>query len=163
MNPGKQFENDVRASVPKDVYYLRLQDSANGFNRDDRAIRFALKSPYDAVLCRYGRMYCLELKSTSGKAISYDGKGPKIKPEQIAALRKAHMIGGATAGFLINFREVNKTFWIPIATFDAIRARSSRKSLSVKDAEAYGIKVPQRRLRIHDRYDLSVIWGNENE
>lgn len=104
-------------------------------------------------------MYCLELKSTSGKAISYAGSKPMIKAEQITALKRANVVGGAVAGFLVNYRTVGKTFWIPVWTLAGIMAVGKRMSLGIRDAETYGIRVPQRHLKVHDRYDLSVIWG----
>ena len=56
MNAGKRFEQDFKASVPADVYYLRLHDSAIGFDIEHSTQRFAIQSPYDVVLCRDSRM-----------------------------------------------------------------------------------------------------------
>lgn len=105
-------------------------------------------------------MYCIELKSTAGKAVSFAGSNPMIKSEQVTALRKAHGTGGAVAGFLLNYRTVDKTFWMPIGTLEAFMAVTSRMSIGIRDAERCGVRIPQKRLRVHYRYDLSVIWEN---
>lgn len=162
MNPGKQFENDVKKSVPAGVYYLRLHDSANGF-RDARSdcLRFAVKSPYDMVLCRKGQMYCLELKSTSGKAFSFNGSNPMIKKDQIIQLHNALVIGGAVAGFLLNFRETDETYWIPVDLFEEFMRVTEKCSMNIREVRDYGLRVPQKKLRVHNRYDLSVLWKNE--
>lgn len=158
MNPGKQFEKDIKDSVPKGVYYLRLHDSAIGFDKEHSTQRFALKSPYDAVLCRNGQMICMELKSTKERSISFDGASPMIKPEQLIALHNASEVGGATAGLILNFRAHEKTFWMDIGVFEEFQRVTTKKSISVDDAENYGRRIPSRRLRVHNRYDLSVLW-----
>lgn len=77
MNEGKRFENNFKKSVPKDAYYLRLHDSSIGFDIENSTQRFALKSPFDCLLYRKGRMYCLELKTVKDGGISYAGSSPK--------------------------------------------------------------------------------------
>jgi len=61
-NTGKLFEDDFKASVPENTYYVRLHDAAIGFDTKNSKQRFAPKSPYDAILCRAGQMYAIELK-----------------------------------------------------------------------------------------------------
>lgn len=51
-NAGKVFEDDFKASVPDDVYFVRLHDAALGFDVKHSTQRFSLKSPYDAILCK---------------------------------------------------------------------------------------------------------------
>ena len=55
-NVGKKFEVDFKASIPADTYYLRLHDSSIGFDIENSTQRFALKSPFDCILYRKGRM-----------------------------------------------------------------------------------------------------------
>ncbi len=77
-NPGKVFEDEFRDSVPKDAYFLRLHDSATGFDVEKSAQRFSPKSPYDCIICREGQMWCFELKSTKGPSIQFKGHTPKL-------------------------------------------------------------------------------------
>lgn len=159
MNCGKIFENDFKKSVPKDVYCLRLTDSAIGFDVNNSTQRFALKSPYDFVLCKDGRMYAIELKSNAGTSISFDGEKPEIKPSQIKNLLKAEC-SGAVAGLLLNFRKTNETFFIPVGIFKRFVDTCSKKSININDAKSIGIEIPARKLKVHYRYNLSEILSN---
>ena len=114
MNQGKIFEEDIKKSIPEDVYYLRLHDSAIGFDIENSTQRFSLKSPYDAILYRNSKMYALELKSTNAGEYRLP-EAIMIKEHQIKELTKAAQYG-IEAGFLINFRE-SGTYYVPVHSF----------------------------------------------
>ena len=116
MNEGKKFEQNFKKSVPKDVYYLRLNDSSIGFDIENSTQRFALKSPYDCILYSHGRMYCLELKSTNSRSISFNGSSPMIKKHQVESLIFANGFG-CISGFILNFRISGNTYFLPIRQF----------------------------------------------
>lgn len=156
MNPGKQFEDDFKKSVPKEVYYLRLHDSAIGFDIENSTQRFALQSPYDVVLCNKGRMYALELKSTKDKSFSFSGKTPKIKPRQVDELIKAEN-SNAIAGLVLNFREQVETYFIKASEFKNFMEMSSKKSINIAEVRKIGTLLPCRKLQVHYRYDLDVL------
>lgn len=158
MNPGKQFEENFKKSIPEDTYYLRLHDSSIGFDIENSTQRFALKSPYDCVLYRKGKMYCLELKSVQKGAISYAGSNPKIKEHQINELIKAAQYG-IESGFIINFRDTANTYFLPIAQFEFLRYDSDKKSFNEMDIRGLSVEIPHRKLKVNYRYDLSVILG----
>lgn len=162
MNVGKKFEADFKASVPPEVYFLRLHDSAVGFDTVNSTQRFAPKSPYDAVLCRRGVMYALELKTTSGKSMSFDGSSPNIKERQVEELLKAEG-GGAVAGLVLNFRAYGQTYFIQASRFRRFMYMAGKKSISVEDARRIGILIPCRKLKVNYRYDLSVLWREKDE
>lgn len=157
-NQGKRFEADFKNSIPADTYYLRLHDSSIGFDIKNSTQRFALKSPFDCILYRSGRMYCLELKSVEKGAISYTGSNPKIKEHQIKELIKASE-HGITSGFILNFRKTEHAYFLPIAQFEFLRQTLDKKSFNEKDLQGFVIEIPQRKLRVNYRYDLSVLWG----
>lgn len=156
MNTGKIFENNFKKSIPEDVYYLRLHDSSIGFDIENSTQRFALKSPYDCILYTKGKMYCLELKSTKSKAISYAGSSPMIKENQIKELIRASGFG-CHAGFILNFRDTNNTYYLPIAQFDFLRNTSSKKSMNEKDIKDISILIPSKKLKVNYRYNLSEL------
>jgi len=162
MNQGKQFEQDFKKSIPADTYYLRLHDSSIGFDIENSTQRFALKSPFDCILYRQGRLYCLELKSTLFSAISHAGSNPIIKEHQVQELIKAAGYG-AIAGFILNFRKTEHTYFLPIAQFEFLRQTLKKKSINEKDLQDYAVLIPQRKLRVNYRYDLSVLWGCVSE
>lgn len=158
MNPGKQFEENFKKSIPEDVYYQRLHDSSIGFDIENSTQRFALKSPYDCILYHNPYLYCLELKSTKSKAISYAGSNPMVKEHQIKELIKASGYG-CRAGFILNFRDTGNTYYLPIAQFACIQKTNNKKSMNESDIIMYGICIPCKKLKVNYRYDLSEMLG----
>jgi penicillin-binding protein-related factor A (putative recombinase) len=156
-NFGKRFELDFKNSIPSDTYYLRLHDSALGFDIQNSTQRFSLQSPFDCVLFREGRMYALELKSTCNRLISFSGHTPMIKQHQIDELIKAASFG-ITAGFVVNFRDTEHTYFLPIAQFEFIRQAIGKKSFNEKDIQGLVVEIPSKKLRVNFRYDLSALW-----
>ena len=159
-NGGKQFEADFKDSIPKDVYCLRLTDSAIGFDVAASTQRFAPKSPYDYVLYKKPMMYALELKSIGTTALSFEGKTPTIKPHQLKNLRKAAL--HCVAGFIINFRKSNNTYFLSIQAFDEITnyGMFGKKSISELDIVKSGkaVIIPSRIKKVRSSYDLSELF-----
>ena len=160
MNTGKRFEEDFKKSIPIDTYYLRLHDSSVGFDVENSTQRFALKSPFDCILYHDSRMYCLELKSVQNGAISHAGSSPKIKEHQIKELIKASQFG-CYAGFILNFRNTENTYYLPIAQFEFLRMESTKKSFNENDIKGLAILLPSRKLKVNYRYDLSSLLIDE--
>ncbi len=165
-NAGKEFEKQFKESCPSDVYFLRLHDSAIGFGSNRQAGGFAVKSPYDCIMIKVPKVYALELKSTKENTMSYEkpeqtSKGNKvIKLHQIIELRKAAS-KGLTAGFILNFRKSNHTYFLPIQEFDKItyQGMTSKASISELDvAESDALLIPQRLKKVKYAYDLSVLF-----
>lgn len=155
-NEGKKFEEDFRKSVPADVYYLRLHDSANSFNGAGEGTRFALKSPYDCILCKDGIMFCMELKSHKGRSLPFTGTSPAIQVRQVDELVRAER-HGAVAGLVINFRDYAETWYIPAERVRNLIEVTPRKSVSLDDARRLGMIIPVRKLRVNYRYDIRPI------
>lgn len=157
VNPGKIFEEDIRDSVPKDVYYLRLRDPILSDGND--GYRFGSKCPYDILLYLKPHQYCLELKSTAGTSISYDGNNPMIKRHQIECLTEAAQYEGVVCGFLLNYRRTGGTYFVPISSFLVLKEESARKSINENDAKRYGIPIPSRLKKTRHAYDLDALFG----
>lgn len=158
MNTGKIFEENFKKSVPIDTYYLRLHDSSVGFDIENSTQRFALQSPYDCILYRACKMYCLELKSIKEKSISYDGASPKIKKHQIDELVKASKYG-CEAGLILNFRGSGTTYYLSIEMFINLVSGMDKKSINEKEVASCSMIIPSRKLKVNYRYDLSVLVG----
>ena len=154
-NEGKVFEDDFKASVPKDVYYLRLNDSAIGFDVTHSTQRFSLKSPYDLILCYHGQMYAIELKSHKENRIGFGEKAP-IKRKQIENLVKANN-AGAIAGIVLNFRDYEKTYYIDAKTMLKFMDSCGKKSINIQDAEELGTIIPEQKKVTHSWYDVGPI------
>lgn len=160
MNEGKRFEENFKKSVPNDTYYLRLHDSSIGFDIDNSTQRFALKSPFDCILYYKGKMYCLELKSVKNGAISYAGSNPKIKEHQIKELIKANAFG-INSGFILNFRNTQNTYFLPMAQFEFLRQTLDKKSFNENDVKGVSLLLPHRQLKVNYRYDLAPMLGGD--
>lgn len=161
---GKQFEEDFKNSLPNDIYYLKLQDSANGFDKNfqNNKLRFSAKSPYDVILCKNGRMYAIEQKSVADRSISYgESKNHKIKKKQVENLLKAEQ-AGAVAGLLINFRgekyqEPPETYFIKPSDFLKVMSNKTTQNFKLAEARECGVLIPQTLKKVHYRYDFSKI------
>ena len=160
-NAGKEFEQDLKASVPEGVYFLRLTDSAIGFNVSASTQRFAPKSPYDCILYKNPIMYALELKSTISTSLSFKGKTPMIKEHQLKKLREAAS-KGVKAGFMINFRKSGNTYYLPIQAFDEITQYGMIDKSSINELDIVrsgkAISIPSRLKKVRSFYDLSALF-----
>jgi recombination protein U len=168
-NVGKKFEDNWKASVPEDVYYLRLHDSANSFNqsKNDSTLRFSMKSPYDCQLFdgKTRTLYCLELKSASGKSMSferkkYENKSANIKYHQIESLTKAAKYDGIVAGLILNFRFEDKdaeiTYFQSITDFNRMIGDLNKKSFNIIDLLKYNpIKIEQTKKKVNYTYNVA--------
>ena len=156
-NQGKIFEQDFRKSIPNDVYFLRLTDSAIGFDIKNSTQRFAVKSPYDCLMYKKPHLYCLELKSTKQDYIPFTGSAQMIKEHQVENLKKA-AAHNCIAGFVLNFRTAKKTFFLPIKDYEMLteKLQRTKKSLNIEDLELTKncLLIPQLKLRTHCRYDV---------
>ncbi len=165
-NVGKKFEDNWKASVPEYVYYLRLHDSANSFNQNTSTLRFSMKSPYDCQLFN-GKtriLYCLELKSASGKSMSFerkkgDNKSANIKYHQIESLTKASKYEGMVVGFIFNFRFEDKdtevTYFQSIMNFNKMIENLNKKSFNIIDLLKYDpIKIEQTKKKVNYTYNV---------
>lgn len=161
MSPGKQFEQDLRRSMPAGVYCLKLPDPANGFrsSQEAKATRFAPRPPFDFVLCAGGRMVALEAKSVQTRSLSYgESSSARIKVRQVESLRKVESAGG-TAGLIINFRSDGETYFVPASAFVKEMEAGKRKSFSIEQARSAGVLVSQRLAKTRYIYDLSPVLG----
>lgn len=160
-NAGKVFEANIKDSVADDMYFVRLHDSAIGFG-DVQGGKFAVKSPFDCMLYKNGSLYALELKTKGQNRIVFGGQGTRdIKEHQIQSLRKA-AAKGVKAGFLFNFRVTNRTYYVPIESFDSITNYQMTGMVSIKEDDLIGVDkvilVPQKLKKVNYAYDLSVLF-----
>lgn len=164
-NPGKDFEVQFKKSVNPELLCYRLPDPVNAFNKSN--LRFSLKNPFDYLVwnSEIRTLFALELKSVAGNAISFerdkDQKG-EIHYHQIEGLKKWSAFG-VEAGFLIEFRKSDFTFFLPIKEYLRLVSNiPNKKSFNINDLETYSINIiyiPQKKLKIHYYYDLRPLFG----
>lgn len=160
-NQGKVFENSFRDSVPEDVYFYRLRDPASSFNPNDQSgLRFSITNDYDCFIFYKDSFFPIELKSTQGTSMSIqftkEERSKMIKINQINGLMKAQKHEGVYAGFLLNFRKTEHTYWLSIKDFYLFYKFTDKKSINEKDIqENNGILIPQVKKRVRYTYDVS--------
>lgn len=160
MNPGKIFENNFSKSIPDNIYYIRIKDSASSFSHNQKS-RFTSNNPFDFLMFFEGILYPLELKSTKSKSfsiqLSEEEKDKEIKYHQIKSLENANKYKNIVSGFVLDFRG-NKTYWMYIEDFLLFLKENNKKSINIKDIEKYnGIEISKKKLRVNYRYDIQKL------
>ena len=162
-NVGKKFEQDWIKSVPDYVGVIRMPDAAQSFFRSPN-LRFSLKNPYDYIMwCpKTLTLYALELKTVKGKSISFErtqDEHGEIHYHQIVGLQDFEKIGECVCGFIIEFREIETTVFIPIQEFLKLQNVIPKKSFNFKDLSTYDINyiiISQSLKKTHYSYDVET-------
>jgi len=144
---GKKFEQDFKASVPPDVYLHRLKDDTAGF--------IGVSNPCDFQLYKYPLLFLLELKSCKGKSIPLT----HIRPNQIQGMHTAVQHEGIYGGFIINFRELEETYYLSVNLVIEFINAGERKSLPIDWCRENGIRIPQTKKRVRYSYDIASLLG----
>lgn len=161
MNIGKQFEQQWRKYTPDYALLYRIPDSAQSFGQSN-GLRFSSKNPFDYILwdSKGKILYALELKTVGRKFISFErsltDKG-EIHRHQIEGLNEWNKYDGITAGFVIFFREDERTVFLPIESFNQIMKSVPKKSFNLKDLDQYGIQYSEigtTNVRTQYKYDV---------
>ena len=155
---GKIFEEEVKASFPPDFFVERYKDDTAGFK--------GVANPADFRVYKYPYTFLLELKSHKGKSLPLS----KIRLEQIKGMYKASQNRGVTAGFLVNYRDFEETYFVPagdvvngyyIVENGAVKEINpiGRKSIPIEWCRAWGVRIPQQKKRVRYTYDLQSWLG----
>lgn len=160
-NVGKKFEEQFKNSVPKTALIYRLPDSTNSFSGGVQ-LRFTRRNPFDFLIFdtvnRY--LYALELKTVAHKSISFERdttENGEIHVHQIRGLREWNKYNGVRCGFVINFREIEKTIFIDIDDFNGVISDVDKKSFTIKDLDEYNVPykiIGQKKMRTRYKYDV---------
>lgn len=146
-NIGKVFEEEVKASIPPDFYIERYKDDTAGF--------YGVTNPADYRLYKYPYLFLIELKTHKGKSIPLDA----IRPNQIKGLHKAVQYKGVFGGFILNFRELEETYYITVQDMLAFVNNTERKSIPVEWCRNRGVRIEQKKKITRYTYDLSKWLG----
>lgn len=175
-NVGKKFESIIKDDCPDYVKVTRIPDPPQSFTqRSDTS--FSRKNPYDyEIFDSLHRIeYCLELKSTSQKYLSYhtceqdekEKKNANIQWHQIEGLTKASEFENVIAGFLCNFRLDNGEqllYFLHIKNFNRFRHDTNKRSINIMDIVLYGgIKIEGTKKRVNYHWDLSGFFKAQSK
>lgn len=159
MNTGKRFEQQIKDSIPKDVFYYRLRDGTAGWNQNDNSqVRFQVDNICDCFLFAENKLILLELKSVGEKSFPFS----KLRESQIKGLTDARRYKGVTAGVLINFNKLERTFFVDIEVITNYIAYMPKKSINYKELERLGIEIPGKKKRVNFRWNLTMLWDGRD-
>ena len=144
---GKTFEEEIRDSFPPDFYIERYKDDTAGF--------YGVSNPADYRIYKYPYTFLLELKTHKGKTLPVD----RIRPNQIKGLAKAVQYRGIFGGFIINFRELEETYFVPVAKVVSFINSKERKSIPVEWCRENGVKIEQKKKKVRYYYNLDKWLG----
>lgn len=161
QSPGKKFEADFEKSVSVDWFIYRLKDCPNAWpgkeGTNPKNIRFTPKNMCDFLVYTGVMYYGVECKSFKGKSMSYGN----IADHQLDGLLEMSITGPKTSQgmFLLNFRDLSETYAINAFLINALIESGERKSISIEEARANGVLIPQEIKRTRYKYDLTVLGG----
>ncbi len=141
---GKIFEEEIKQSFPKDFYIERYKDDTAGFH--------GVSNPADYRLYKYPLLFLLELKTHKGKSLPIE----KIRPNQIQGMARAVLTKGVYGGFIINFRDLEETYYITVQDMIRYVNSTERKSIPVEWCRMNGVRIAQHKKRVRYSYDLGV-------
>ena len=144
-NIGKRFEQEIKASFPEDFFVERYKDDTAGFK--------GVANPADYRLYKYPYTFLIELKTHKGKSIPI----AKIRPNQIQGMLRAVQYKGVLGGFIINFRDLEETYYVPVQRVNDFILSTDRKSIPVYWCRLYGARIEQRKKRVRYSYDIAKL------
>ena len=158
-NEGKKFEEDFMKSCPEEWFIERLKDSSGSWSKDESKSRFTPKNMGDLFLFNTDKLilYCVECKSFKGKSMSYKNLNDK-KDKKINKLIEMSFKRNCCGGYALNFRDLNKTYWIDAYVLKRLKEESERKSISFEQARNHGELIPQKLKRVRYKYDLKGVF-----
>lgn len=162
QNIGKVFESQIKKSTPDYALLYRLPDSAQSFGGGN--LRFSNRNPFDFLLWDSikHKLYAMEMKTVSGKSISFERnkqeKG-EIHFHQINGLNDWNKFDGITCGFVIEFRQLEKTIFLEISEFNKLISAITKKSFNFNDLAENNISyivIRQEKSRTRYIYDIDT-------
>lgn len=177
MNVGKRFEHDWSNSIPDYCLLIRLYDPPHSFTQRSDT-KFSHKNPCDYICynSKNNVMYCLELKTTSYKSMSFDDinnsemQNKMVKKHQIKALLEFSKYDGVIAGFVFNFRHFENTekyfettYFQNINDFISMCNAINKKSFNEIDLVLNNaIKIDGKKKRTRYHWDISDFFNRMN-
>jgi len=149
-NEGKKFEQDFISSVPDTWFHYRLNDSASSWQGGENS-RFTPSNICDFIVYN-NKLWLLELKSHKGKSIPLSC----IRPKQVTGLLEAYK-KGTNAGYIFNFRDIEKTYYVNANLINAFLVTYDRKSIPLSWIDEMGTLIPQIKKRVRYSYILEFM------
>lgn len=149
MNTGKKFEENFKNSVPEDIFYYRFRDgTSNWKNQDKSNTRFQLQNMCDCMMFDSNLLYFLELKSHEGKSLPLSA----IRENQIKSLLEASKYDNIIAGLVVNFTDVQETYFMPINMAEKWFYNGVRKSIPLAEFRDNCLPINSYKKKVNYHY-----------
>ncbi|NLE06919.1 MAG: hypothetical protein GX638_19235 [Crenarchaeota archaeon] len=152
MKKGGHFEKDFKDSIEDYMFYYRFRDGTANFGGASENVRFQQTNICDCMVY-HKKLYLFELKSHKGKSIPLTC----IRDNQVDGLLNASRFDGIEAGLLLNFSDLDETYYMDILKIRSYINTAERKSFPVAWCREEGIKVKQQKKIKHFRYDIATL------
>lgn len=149
-NKGKKLEENWKKSVPSDVFFYRFKDSASAYYGGNEHLRFSNKNICDCMLFDGSKLYLLELKSIKGKSIPFGN----FKENQLKELSLAQYYKNTIAGIVIEFSDLDRSFFMNISNITDFIRQESRKSIPIEYCEEKGIEIEVTKKRVNNSFNI---------
>lgn len=162
-NIGKIFEDNIKASMPKDVMVYRPPDQAQAFDMSSSKLRFSRHSPADYFIFDGNKnlFLALECKTFQGSCSFERTKEDKgiIHHYQIKSLNDLSSYYRVVSGFLLDFRKTGNTYFLHISDMNKIIEALNKKSFNEKDMLSIcsPILLEKRKLKVNYRYNIGKL------
>lgn len=154
MNAGKKFELNFKASIPEQIYYQRLKDSAGVWQGRSDSVRFTPSNACDCILHFQGILFLCELKSHKGKSIPFS----VFRESQLNELYKIIPRDAEMAVAIFNFRDLEETYLVHMADIKEFIETSirndTRKSFPIDWISEVGYIIPHQKKKVNYTYDI---------
>ncbi len=147
MNAGKKFENNFRDSMPDDVFFYRFRDGTSSWDKGEMT-RFQQKNICDCMLHDGKYLYLLELKSHKGKSLPLSA----IRENQIKSLTDADKHKNIIAGLIVNFSDIEETYFMDIKLAFKWFYNGVRKSIPLSEFRTYCMPINAYKKKVNYRY-----------
>lgn len=149
MNSGKRFEENFKKSIPDDVFYYRLRDGTSAWDSQEKTkTRFQAKNICDCLLFDGKSLFLLELKAHKGKSLPLSA----IRENQIKGLLETSKYDNIIAGLVVNFTDIQETYFMPINLAYKWFYNGLRKSIPINEFRENCIPIIAYKKRTNYYY-----------
>lgn len=164
-NKGYVFQDNVKKSCLKqDILFYRFKDSPFSFANSEKT-KFTTNNVCDCLVFLGGKLLFLELKSVKGKSKSFSKNEFRQLNDIHKLIHNSKGIKryGAYGGFLIEFRELEKTYFIDTDTIYEYFEKEDTKTINIDKLINKGysyIEIGQKILVKNYTYDIRSLLIN---
>ena len=150
---GKVFEEEIKASIPKEYWFYRFKDNASSFSGGENT-RFTTSNIADCEVMTEEFLFILELKSHKGSSIPFTC----IRKNQIEEMSKVDHIR-IKPYFILNYREKEKTFAVEARELKNFMESTERKSIPFDWCRENGIEITGIKKKVRFKYKLDEFFN----